>query len=187
MSESEILRSVCRLLVEGGDRSARGLLSDRLPFTPWMPVERQYSRETALRVFRRDGFVCRYSGKRLVFPGTLRLLSVLLPVQFPFHPQWKPARTHLAYWQLHPAVDQIVPVTRGGKDEDSNLATTSQLRVSAKSSWLLEELGWRLLPPEDLRGWDGLSGWFGDFVAAHPQVLQKPSVKSWHDALRRAG
>jgi hypothetical protein len=35
-----------------------------------------------MAVFARDGFVDRYSGERLVFPGTLRLLAKLLPNEF---------------------------------------------------------------------------------------------------------
>ena len=67
---------------------------------------------------------------------------------------------HLAYWQLFPTVDHIISVARGGAGEESNWVCTSQLRNSAKSNWLLEELGWQLHEPGDLKEWDGLLKWF---------------------------
>ncbi|MFZ1427770.1 MAG: hypothetical protein WAS21_13460 [Geminicoccaceae bacterium] len=48
-------------------------------------------------MFTRDGFVDRYSGERLVFPGTLRLLAKLLPNEFPFHSNWRTDACHFAF------------------------------------------------------------------------------------------
>lgn len=91
-------------------------------------------------VFTRDGFVDRYSGDLLVFPGTLRLLAKLLPHEFPFHSNWKADACHPAFWQLFPTIDHVVPVSRGGADADSNWMSTSMLRNSAKANLTLEEL-----------------------------------------------
>ena len=186
MSDSETLASVCRLLSQGSADSAGALLGREMPFQPVAPVTRKCTQRQALGVFRRDGFLCRYSGERLIFPGTLRLLSVLWPEQFPYHTNWKMGETHLAYWRLYPTVDHVVPVARGGPDDTTNWVTTSQLRNSAKSNWLLGELGWTLRPAGDLRDWDGLSGWFLEYVEAHPDLLKIPAIKSWYHALRRA-
>ena len=94
------------------------------------------------RVFARDGFVDRYSGDKLVFPGTLlRLLSALMPDEFPAHPNWKMSASHVMYWELCPTIDHLVPVARGGADNESNYVTISMLRNSAKAHWTLEELG----------------------------------------------
>ena len=186
MSDSETLGSVCRLLSQGSADSARALLGREMPFQSVAPVTRKCTQGQALGVFRRDGFLCRYSGERLIFPGTLRLLSVLWPEQFPFHTNWKMGETHLAYWQLYPTVDHVVPLARGGPDDETNWVTTSQLRNSAKSNWLLGELGWTLRPAGDLRDWDGLSGWFLEYVAAHPDLLKVPAIKHWYRDLRGA-
>ncbi|MFF0818704.1 HNH endonuclease [Rhodococcus sp. NPDC003318] len=51
------------------------------------------------------------------------------------------SQTHFAYWELFPTIDHIVPVTRGGADDESNWVTTSMLRNSAKAHWTLDELG----------------------------------------------
>ena len=117
MSDSETLASVCRLLSQGSADSAGALLGREMPFQPVAPVTRKCTQRQALGVFRRDGFLCRYSGERLIFPGTLRLLSVLWPEQFPYHTNWKMGETHLAYWRLYPTVDHVVPVARGGPDD----------------------------------------------------------------------
>lgn len=186
MNETEVLASVCQMLSAGRPAEAQGVLENEFRFTPVQPVIRKYSDFQALTVFRRDGFVDRYSGQRLVFPGTLRLLSRLLPDAFPFHPNWKMSHTHIAFWQLCPTVDHVVPVARGGPDEISNWVTTSQLRNSAKSNWLLEELGWELYPPGDLAIWDGLAKWFLLHVEADPTLLRHPEINRWCLALRRA-
>jgi hypothetical protein len=136
----------------------------------------------------RDGFVDRYSGKHLVFPGVLRVLALRLPAEFPYHPNWKMTATHLAFWELSPTVDHVVPVARGGADTELNWVTTSMLRNSAKANWTLEELGWTLLPAGDLHAWDGLLGWFIRHVKKHSELLQNPRIAAWNRAaLRVAG
>lgn len=138
-----------------------------------------------MAVFVRDGFVDRYGGELLVFPGTLRLLSRLLPTEFPFHPNWKMSATHPAYWELFPTVDHLIPVARGGIDGEANWVTTSMLRNSAKSNWTMEDLGWQLLPPGDFAQWDGLVAWFFEFVGRDPTHLQDEYVRAWHKAARQ--
>jgi len=126
--------------------------------SPLEPAERGYGKVTCTRIFIRDGFIDRYSGTRLIFPGVLRVLSKLLRTDFPFHPNWKMSATHPAYWELFPTIDHVVPVTRGGVYDESNWVTTSQLRNSAKGLWTLDELGWELYPPGDYASWNGLMG-----------------------------
>jgi hypothetical protein len=57
----------------------------------------------------RDGFCDRYTGRRLVFPGVLRLISELFPKEFPWHPNWKQGVGHSLYWELSPTVDHVIP------------------------------------------------------------------------------
>jgi hypothetical protein len=106
--------------------------------------------------FHQDGFIDCYSGQRLIFPGTLRLLSLCLPEEFPFHSNWKMDRTHPAFWELFPTIDHIVPIARGGEDAETNWVTTSQLQNSAKANWTLKELRWTLVPAGSVEEWDGL-------------------------------
>lgn len=130
----------------------------------------------------RDGFIDRYSGERLVFPGTLRLLSQLMPEHFPAHKNWKRAESHIAFWELFPTIDHVVPVARGGADEEANWVSTSMLRNSAKAQWTLDELGWELHEPGSLDEWDGLTGWLLEYTAAHPEVVSSGYLKRWRKA-----
>ena len=183
MSEkSDTLAAVCALLDADDLPSASSLLRRDYPFAARAATERKYGEAEALRVFLRDGFIDRYSGDRLVFPGALRVLSLRLPADFPFHPNWKMSETHFAFWELSPTVDHVVPVSRGGADAEGNWVTTSMVRNSAKGNWTLEELGWTLRPAGDLREWDGLLGWFRTYVARHPDLLDNTLVRRWHRA-----
>ena len=117
-----------------------------------VPATRRYSPYQSCQVFIRDGFIDRYAGTRLVFPGALRILSIEMPKEFPFHPNWKMSESHIVYWELFPTIDHVVPVSKGGADEEQNWVSTSMLRNNAKSNWTLEELGWELKPQGDVRG-----------------------------------
>lgn len=186
MDPAQVLSSVCGILSTGDITRATATLVRDLPFAPLRPTGRSYSRTDVLRVFRRDGFIDRYSGDRLVFPGTLRLLSLYLPEAFPYHPNWRTTDTHFAFWQLSPTVDHVVPVSRGGVDDESNWVTTSQLRNSAKGNWLPSELGWTLHPRGDLAAWDGLLGWFLRQVSTDSSVAKHPAISRWHAAAKGA-
>jgi hypothetical protein len=138
-----------------------------------------------MRIFLRDGFIDRYSGARLVFPGLLRAISLLLPKEFPYHTHGKMSEAHLVHWELYPSVDHVVPLSRGGEDTEDNRVTTSMLKNMAKSSWTLEELGWDLWPPGNYAEWDGLVGLHMRLVEAKPELLKVRRVAVWHNAALR--
>jgi hypothetical protein len=155
-----ILSRVCGAIDEGQlDRAAK-VLDSEFPFQPLTASSRRYSPIQLMGVFVRDGFIDRYSGQRLVFPGTLRLLSHLFPVQFPFHTNWKTDSWHFAFYELFPTIDHVVPVSRGGQDAAHNWVCTSMLRNAAKANFTIEELGWQLYLPGDPAAWDGMTTWF---------------------------
>ena len=132
----------------------------------------------------RDGFIDRYSGKRLVFPGTLRLLSILLPSEFPFHSNWKMDACHFAFWELFPTIDHLIPVSRGGVDKENNWISTSMLRNAAKANFRLEELGWELRPAGNVTDWDGLTGWFLNQARVRSEILSNSYLQQWHAAAK---
>ena len=175
-----VIEKVCRALSEDGIERGRAILTDEYPFIFQKATDREYRDSEKLRIFLRDGFIDRYSGQRLVFPPVLRILSKEFPREFPYQAHWKMSECHVAYWQLAPTIDHIVPVTRGGLDEESNWVSTSQLRNNAKANWLLEELGWNLAPPGDLGEWDGLFAWFLGYIADNPALLKDKYISTWH-------
>ena len=181
----EILSRVCALIAKGDQAAAEGTINRDYPFVSMLPTLRGYSEAVATRIFVRDGFLERYTGERLVFPGALRLLSLKLPKAFPYHRNWKMSETHPAFWQLYATIDHVDPVACGALDVETNLVTTSMIRNSAKANSPLEKLGWQLRPIERLAGWDGLTGWFLSSVSAEPSLLEHPFIKRWYGAAKR--
>jgi hypothetical protein len=186
VDKAEVIHRVCQALARNEQGAASALAKESYPFRPAANGGRKYSAHQMTRVFLRDGFVDRYSGTRLVFPGTLRLLSQLMPEEFPAHPNWKMSDSHIVYWELFPTIDHVVPVARGGTDDDSNWVTTSMLRNAAKANWTLEELGWSLLPAGNVREWDGLMAWFVDYTRKHPKMILDRYLTRWRLAALRA-
>lgn len=80
----------------------------------------------------------------------------------------------------------IIPVSRGGLDNESNWVSTSQLRNSAKSNWLLKELGWALHAPGKLDDWDGMVFWYINHVEKFSELLTDSYLSIWYRAARRA-
>lgn len=180
--KSTAIADVCRAVSIGELDRAASMLRRDYPFSPVPITKRQYGPVEATRIFLRDGFVDRYTGDRLVFPPVLRILSTVLPNEFPYQSNWKTDCTHPAYWELSPTVDHLVPVSRGGRDDPSNWVTTSMARNSAKLNSTIEELGWSIQPPGDLQAWDGLLGWFLEYAVKHPETIRGAWMKQWHRA-----
>jgi HNH endonuclease len=133
--------------------------------------------------------VDRYSGLRLVFPGSLRILSLRLPNAFPYHKNGKTDECHFAFWELFPTIDHVIPVSRGGKDDETNWVTTSMAKNAAKANFTMEEIDWKLLPRGDVKEWDGQLAWFLAEVERDPALLDVPYIRDWKwavDALNRS-
>ena len=171
-SKAGVLADVCAALRAGESGSARETLKSRYPFEPVEKIVRRYSVGQQMKLFMRDGFVDRYTGNRLVNPGVLRLLHVVLGDDFPAHANGKLSETHIAFWELFPTVDHRVPVSRSGPDDASNWVTASMLSNQAKGHWTVEELGWKVHPAGTVEEWDGLSRWLVDYLAENRNVLE---------------
>ena len=187
MDKAEILKIACQYIANGDVASAGSCIVERYPFIPIQTSSRNYTAIIATRVFTRDGFIDRYSGERLIFPGALRLLSLLLPAEFPYHTNWKMTETHPAFWSLYATVDHVEPIARGGSDSLDNLVTTSMLMNSAKSNWLLDELKWALRPIEKTGNWDGLLSFFLNQLNIAPELKAHKHIQRWHSAAKACG
>ena len=178
--KSHVIKEVCKALQHGEQTRAAAIVRTSYPFEPSVSTTRTYTPQQFLRVCLDSGFIDRYCGQRLVFTPVLRILSRLLPSEFPYHPNWKLSACHSAYWHLAPTIDHVIPVARGGKDDETNWVCTSQLWNSRKAHWTLEELGWKLWPAGDWHQWDGLVGWFVAYRDCHQQLFQERYFKAWH-------
>jgi len=144
---------------------------------------RKYNERDLMSLFRRDGFIDRYTGLRLVTPPALRAISVLIPDAFPFHPNWKEGACHDSYWDLSATADHVKPVAEGGQDDIENLVSTCMSVNLQKNSISLEELGWKLFPVGSDSEWDGLSGFFLSQCERQPVLLETQYFKDWFRAV----
>ena len=182
-----VLVAVCDLITQGRIPDATDVLNADYPAVVPPLQPKPISTRRLMQLFHRDGFTDRYSGERLVYPGALIALSILLGPSFPYHRNWKQSETHQAFYELYPTVDHVIPLARGGLNDDSNLVTTSMLRNSTKANWLLEELGWPSERAPIVEGWDGLLGWFEEACTAHEIVRRDKAVQKWRRASMEAG
>jgi hypothetical protein len=179
--------------VASGDLAAAGvILRRRYPAeTPWTPALKASGSRSPARLgggrhlrkytetFLRDGFVDRYTGQPLIFPGALLLLSHLLPDTFPYHKNWRSGACHSAYWDFYPTIDHIDP---GGVDAPSNWFSTTQNNNAAKGNRTLKQVGWPTFPPGNIGHWDGMMNWFVDYMGSHPETLSNRKVSEWFRA-----
>ncbi|MEW6427414.1 MAG: HNH endonuclease [Thermodesulfobacteriota bacterium] len=182
-SKAEAIKTICEVLIGRGVSEAAEIARQVYPFTPARPaITRRHTEEQALRIFLRDGFVDRYSGGFLLFPPVLRILTTLLPNDFPFHRNWKMGEIHQAYWELFPTLDHVLPIVRGGQNDEHNLVSTSMYWNSAKANATLEEIGWTLHPPGDMKRWDGMLAWCADFLSQNATLLNDKYIGRWYRA-----
>lgn len=104
-------------------------------------------------IYVRDGFRCRYCGRRTIPTVILELLGGIYPEVFPFHRHWKGGRTHPAIISRSPVIDHVVPGSQGGDwGAKENLVTACWPCNAVKGDLSLEQLGWTLRP---IPGTDG--------------------------------
>jgi len=179
MERYQMLSNVGTCLLNGNNEQAKKVIREQWAYNmpPVEPRKSSVPLKTRLEVFRRDNYTCRYCGKKTVFLGVLRLLSSLLPNEFPYHDRWRMSKSHPAYWNITASIDHVFPVARGGDNDFNNLATTCYKCNSIKSSWSVEELGWTLQPPS-CEKWDGLTSLFIEIITTNVIPLESLNNKS---------
>ena len=116
--KANTIKTICAALSSGELSRAADIVHQQYPFSTQEISTRKFTDTQALQIFIRDGFIDRYSGNHLILPPVLRVLSAVMPSEFPFHRNWKMIETHQAYWELFPTLDHIVPIARGGADRE---------------------------------------------------------------------
>ncbi len=177
MEQAEVIARAIRLLAANQKMEAGCVLAANAPFQPVIREKRRYSKTEKLQIFKRDGFIDRYSGEKLLHPGILRIISFYFPEIVPFHPHGKQEECHMAHWLLMPSIDHIVLIARGGMDKKENWVTTSMKRNLVKNNWTLEELEWSLYPPGDIAAWDGLSMLYLELMEKEEQLKTQTGIK----------
>ncbi len=175
-----------RSITEGDIDRCKKIIREEYPFIPVVPDKRSYTITEKMKIFVRDGFVDRYTGDKLINPGVLKILSFFCPEEFPYHSHGKMTEGHVAYWELFPTIDHVIPIARGGKDNSENWVTTSMLHNQVKNNWTLEQLNWTLNDPGDIKRWDGLTTKFLEFVSQTSDLLKDAYIASWYRASRTA-
>lgn len=132
-----------------------------------------------LALFLRDGFVDRWSGRRLVYPSALCALAHELPGALPLSDHR--ARSHQAHSDLFPSLDHVLAHARGGTHAEANWVTTSLTRNERKGGASAVSLGWTLRAGGD-GSWDGLLGWYVDYAATRPYLAGVRGNRGWHEA-----
>lgn len=186
MDKALIIKNLCELLLDDKKKDCIDFAITNYPFSSNSISKRAYSRYQMCRVFLRDGFIDRYSEEKLLFPGIIMLLTIEFPEIFKYHTNWKMSETHMVYWELFPTIDHLVPVAKGGLDDESNWITTSMVRNSAKSNWTIEELGWKLYDKGSLESWDGLVNCFLELTNKNPLYEKNNYISGWKIALLKA-
>ena len=206
----EAILAACRCLTRGDVSAARMAVTHGYPLdpTPCGPcayvgsrvqeplLERRPTRPTPrpmrlAEVHARDGYVDRYTGRRLISPIVLRLLGHETdgPLRdvLPYHVnggRGGPARhglrsiCHQAGFELYATYEHVRPIRVGGADELDNLVTCSVDVNYEKST----ETWKPAFPPGDLAEWDGLTGWFLEYTEANP-CTWLPELGPWRRAL----
>jgi len=186
MDKVLLIKNICDLLLNNKRQDCIDLANRNYPFIENLPQKRQYSKYQMCKVFLSDGFIDRYSGDKLLFPGLIKILTIEFPDIFKYHRNWKMSETHMIYWDLFPTIDHLIPIARGGQDNENNWITTSMIRNSAKSNWTIEEIGWKLHDKGQLDNWDGLVSYFIDLTNKNIDYEKDNYVSDWKIGLLKA-
>ena len=180
MQKTEVIYDALASISRNDLAHGSDILNKEYPFKPFETATRNYTIRQKMAQFIADGFIDIYSGDRLVNPGALKVLSAFYPKEFPYQAHWKTTETHIAYWELIPTIDHIVPISLGGVDSKENWATTSMMHNSIKNNWTLDQLQWKIYPKGDIQEWDGLTQLFVEVVSHNEYLLKDNYIKDWY-------
>ena len=180
MDKSEIIKNIALLLLENNKPAAKDLLQNQYTHQTTEIHSRSYSLKDKMLQFITDGFIDRYTGKKLINPGLLKIISCYFPNEFPYDPHWKMTKTHPAYWDFVPTIDHIIPIAKGGLDRPENRVTTSMKNNSIKSNYSLDEINWNLFPKGNCQEWDGLTQVFIELVENDVELCNDPYINRWY-------
>lgn len=184
--KSDIISDIVTMLLINDKMAAQTIICQEYPHTYFEIEKRTYTLEQKMNQFISDGFIDRYTGKKLLNPGILKIISHYFPEEFPFQSHWKMTETHIAYWELIPTIDHIYPIAKGGEDDEKNWVTTSMKNNSIKSNYTIDEIHWKLYPKGNISDWNGLTSVFLELVNNDNELLKDSYIKNWYNVSQKA-
>jgi 5-methylcytosine-specific restriction endonuclease McrA len=152
------------------------------------------SKDLQVRIFRRDGWLCRWCGRPVVFAPAMRLVQQWVRDQgcsspLAYHdPRWRRDQAPLLD-HLGAVIDHIEAFVRGGPHDEPNFVTSCNKCNMRKNSSEVSEFGKRspLIPVKGKYGepshWDGMTILF--VLLASQRVAElSASELAWLKALR---
>jgi len=185
MDHIDIILKAAECIKIGKKEDARSIITNEYQHISVSYAKRLMTIYEKLKIYINDGFIDRYSGKRLLFPNVLRIFTYELGGDFPFHQNWKMSGCHIAYWEMIPTYDHVIPIARGGKDISENIITTSQIMNSRKSNFLVEEIDFKIYPKGNMLEWDGMISWYKEYLKNNSDILKDNYIFQWNKALNR--
>jgi 5-methylcytosine-specific restriction endonuclease McrA len=161
-----------------------------------MSIPRQrIPKAVEVQVFRRDGWLCRWCLRPVIFPPTLKLTEQLVRargVQTPlawFHTNWRRDAAPLLD-ELGASVDHVEAHALGGSSKIDNLATICA-KCNARKGTFTGDEHLKRNPVKKVKGmhgepmhWDGLSTLFVVLAEDYPGAIT-PTDRQWLAALRQ--
>lgn len=175
-----VISDIATMLLENDKATAKNIICQEYPHSYYEIEKRSYTMTQKMNQFISDGFIDRYTGKKLLNPGILKVISYYFPDDFPYQSHWKMTDTHVAYWELLPTIDHIYPIAKGGKDDEKNWVTTSMKNNSIKSNYTIDEIQWRLYPKGNISDWDGLTSVLFELVNNDTELLKDTYIRNWY-------
>jgi hypothetical protein len=185
MDEITSIIQAANCILEKDKEKAVEIIEENIPHRFIEYDKRSMSIYKKLEIFIKDGFIDRYSGKQLLFPNVLRIISLELGDTFPYHPNWKMSDCHISYWNLWPTYDHVIPIARGGLDVEDNIVATSMLNNAIKSNWTLQEINFNLYEPGNINEWNGMITWYKKYIKEKGKPELDFSFREWHKALEK--
>jgi 5-methylcytosine-specific restriction endonuclease McrA len=154
---------------------------------------RPISKELQIHVFRRDGWLCRWCGRPVIFAPAMRYLEAFARhagekgALAYFHPNWTrdgaPLLDHLGA-----VIDHVHPHSQGGTDTEANFATACNKCNARKNAAAATQFS-VTSPRRPVKGrygeprdWDGLSALFVILAQQLPSLVTA-SEAEWQRAL----
>ena len=110
--KSDVILDIAVNILNSNHAIAREIINCEYPHKHFVVEKRTYTMLQKMGQFVKDGFIDRYTGKKLLNPGMLKVISYYFPEEFPYQAHWKMTETHSAYWDLVPTIDHIYPIAK---------------------------------------------------------------------------